>query len=78
MSVRVYAYVYINVTNQNSVLIATCATQYTYLIIEICRNLKSSLTGNFKNLSLIYIRQIFTRLKFCYISSSIKIFYTLI
>ena len=70
-------YVYINVTNQNSVWIATCTTQYTYLSFEMWRNLKSLLTENFKNLSLIYITQICTCLKFCYISSSIKILYTL-
>ena len=77
LCVRAYAYVSINETNQNSVWIATCTTQYTYLIFEMWRNLKSLLTENFKNLSLIYITQIFTCLKFCYISSSIKILYTL-
>ena len=77
LCVRAYAYVYINEINQNSVWIATCTTQYTYLIFEMWRNLKSLLTENFKNLSLIYIKQIFTCLKFCYISSSIKILYTL-
>ena len=77
LCVRAYAYVSINETNQNSVWIATCTTQYTYLSFEMWRNLKSLLTENFKNLSLIYITQICTCLKFCYISSSIKILYTL-
>ena len=31
LSAREYVYVSINMTNQNSVLIATCTTQYTYL-----------------------------------------------
>ena len=46
-------------------------------IFEMWRNFKSLWIENFKNLLLIYITQTFTSLKFRYISSSIKIFYTL-
>ena len=46
-------------------------------IFEMWQNFQSSLTENFKNLSLINITQICTCLKFCYLSSSIKILFTL-
>ena len=46
-------------------------------IFEMWQNFKSSLSANLRNLSLINITQTFTCLKLCYISSSIKILYTL-
>ena len=33
--VRAYVYVCINVTNQNSVIVATCKTQYRVLLFEM-------------------------------------------
>ena len=45
-------YVYLYVTSPGNVIVATCKTQNGSLLFEIWRNLKSSETENFKNLSL--------------------------
>ena len=52
LSAREYVYILINMTNQNSVLIATCTTQYTYLPSK-CD--KISKVHELKNLKVCYL-----------------------
>ena len=70
--VRVYVYVCINVTNQNNVIIPTCSTQY-----RVLSKFQKFVNWKFNTFVTYTWRKFFTCLKFCYISSSIKILYTL-
>ena len=63
---RVYVYVCINATNQSNVIIDEMLTKFQKFV-----------NWKFKKFVTYTWRKFFTCLKFCYISSSIKILYTL-